>query len=640
MRSTEPSDPELLAEWLEHHHEPAFRLLVTRYAVLVHMTAKRTSGDDSITAEATQLTFIALAQKAKSLATCASLGGWLHRTAMMQAKNLLRKSSRETRKRQLAAMETHTPSHDETWREMQPVLDESLAALSDKDREALLLRFYRSLTIREVAATLGIATEAAQKRIDRATERLRGKLLRRGVQTGGSLSAAMLAGFSADAQAALPVSILTSKAIASSTASAGAFVSTATFLTATALKTTSIVPPLVALTVAISWIGIQRHSIAQAETERRVMLDRLADNLGNVASPGMRSQTIETLWPINWKEMASRFDDGFTRRQFRRQMEKMSATELMRSLHEIASIDLSQIERLVLEDMIMSQLVRKDPQSALTGFIDQIGDGGPLGRLLPSALGQWMREEPEMAGAWFDAQIAAGRFDSRRLDGSDAIQTSFEAHSIAALLDSDPVAAGKRLEALTEKNRADAMRFAGTLKEMVAPRAFVELARKHLTESAQAAAISSQAQKLVQGNDYNHVTEFLDDIAATPTERAAAVKSSVSKGVSNVVTERRFTAVDLISIRNWVTAQAPELIAEVTGETLGIVSIQQSPQMEFTGIADLVHQYHEAGDGDALLIHFLDHAHAKDETQRKLCWRLAEMISVENRRAEFLQKFK
>jgi hypothetical protein len=102
------------------------------------------------------------------------------------------------------------------------------------------------------------------------------------------------------------------------------FASAATFLTTTAPKATTFVPPLVALTVAMSWIGSQRHSIAQVETESRVMRDRLAENLGIVASPGMPGQTIKTMWPIDWKERVSRFDDGFTRRQFRKQMEKMT----------------------------------------------------------------------------------------------------------------------------------------------------------------------------------------------------------------------------------------------------------------------------------------------------------------------------
>ena len=239
MHTTGPSDADFLAEWLRDHREPAFHALVARYAGLVHMAAKRTTGDESLAAEASQLTFILLARKARSLASRHSLAGWLHLTAVMQAKNLLRQNRREIRKRHLllTAIDTE-PSHasNNAWTEMQPVLDEALASLSESDREALLLRFYRSLTIREIAATLGIATDAAQKRIDRATDRLRGKLARRGVEASGSLSAAMLGGFAVDAQAAmLPASIIATKAIAAGTAGSG--VLSTSFLTAAAMKT-------------------------------------------------------------------------------------------------------------------------------------------------------------------------------------------------------------------------------------------------------------------------------------------------------------------------------------------------------------------------------------------------------------------
>jgi RNA polymerase sigma factor (sigma-70 family) len=219
MPPSGPPDAELLADWLLRHRDPAFHALVARYAGLVHMAAKRTCGDDTLAAEASQLTFITLARKAKSLASRSSLAGWLHLTAVMQAKNLLRHHQRENRKRQHLRTHMETDSQAapaDAWQRMQPVLDEALAALSSSDREALLLRFYRSLSVREIAASLGIATDAAQKRLDRATDRLRVQLARRGCQIGGSLGAAMLAGFSADAQAALPASILASKALAAS----------------------------------------------------------------------------------------------------------------------------------------------------------------------------------------------------------------------------------------------------------------------------------------------------------------------------------------------------------------------------------------------------------------------------------------
>ena len=60
-----PSDAELLADWLRHKREPAFQAIVARYAGLVHTAAKRSCGDETLTAEASQLAFILLARKAK-----------------------------------------------------------------------------------------------------------------------------------------------------------------------------------------------------------------------------------------------------------------------------------------------------------------------------------------------------------------------------------------------------------------------------------------------------------------------------------------------------------------------------------------------------------------------------------------------
>ncbi len=221
------SDAELLSGWLDHQREAAFHALVDRYAGLVHMAARRTCGDESLAGEASQLAFITLARKARSLTGRGSLAGWLHATAILQARNLLRQRNREIRK--LHILRTHMENQPQAspaadWQRIQPVLDEALAALSSKDRETLLLRFYRSLSVREIGTSLGIATDAAQKRLDRATEKLRGQLTRRGCQVGGSLAAVMLAGFATDAKAAaLPSSsLLASNAIAATASTSGA----------------------------------------------------------------------------------------------------------------------------------------------------------------------------------------------------------------------------------------------------------------------------------------------------------------------------------------------------------------------------------------------------------------------------------
>ena len=64
------------------------------------------------------------------------------------------------------------------------MLDEAVAKLGAADREAVLLRFYQGLSVSELAAAIGTGEEAAKKRVQRAVERLRGVLAKKGVVAG------------------------------------------------------------------------------------------------------------------------------------------------------------------------------------------------------------------------------------------------------------------------------------------------------------------------------------------------------------------------------------------------------------------------------------------------------------------------
>ena len=252
MTGNDSSDDVLLKHWLATRSEAAFRALVGRYAGLVHMAAMRSCGDASLAAEVSQNTFIALAEKAGALASRKSLAGWLHLTAVMQAKNLHRKQMRDTRKVERFRQQMNPPAPEQAtidWGRLSPLLDEALATLPAKDREALLLRFYRSLSIQAVAATLGIAHAAAQKRVNRATERLRRIFERKGVQTSGSLGAVMAAGFRTDAQAAqVLIDTLAHKAIAASAAGTTAALTTTTIIILMKKKATIAAGTLLLLT--------------------------------------------------------------------------------------------------------------------------------------------------------------------------------------------------------------------------------------------------------------------------------------------------------------------------------------------------------------------------------------------------------
>jgi hypothetical protein len=73
-------------------------------------------------------------------------------------------------------------------------VDECLSTIRTPDQRAILLRFYEQKSWREVGAALGLNDNAARVRVDRALEKLKAQLNRRGVNsTTSGLSAMLLA---------------------------------------------------------------------------------------------------------------------------------------------------------------------------------------------------------------------------------------------------------------------------------------------------------------------------------------------------------------------------------------------------------------------------------------------------------------
>jgi RNA polymerase sigma factor (sigma-70 family) len=180
------TDAQLVREFAASGAEEAFAELVRRHAGLVRAAALRQTNDAHLADEVTQAVFLLLARKAGSLSPKVVLLGWLMQAARFAANDLLR-AERRRRQRENAAFQMNTiapDTNDESarlWERVAPVLDDSLARLREADRSALLLRFFRNCSLAEVGTALGIAEEAARKRVGRALEKLREELQRRGV---------------------------------------------------------------------------------------------------------------------------------------------------------------------------------------------------------------------------------------------------------------------------------------------------------------------------------------------------------------------------------------------------------------------------------------------------------------------------
>ena len=228
------SDAALLRQYAGQEDEAAFREIVVRHTDLVYASALRQVGVPDLARDIAQSVFTDLARKAPSLAGAlpenASLVGWLYRGARFAALNQLR-DDRRRQARERQAMQHFDPASDTApeWDQVQPVLDEAMADLSDEDRDALLLRFFKSYDFRAIGAAFGVSDDAAQKRVTRALERLRTHLTSRGVTT---TAAALSAVISTNAVPLAPAGLA---ATLSTSALAGTTI--ATTATATAVKT-------------------------------------------------------------------------------------------------------------------------------------------------------------------------------------------------------------------------------------------------------------------------------------------------------------------------------------------------------------------------------------------------------------------
>jgi len=180
-----PTDAELLQRYARNRDERAFTELVQRHVGVVYGAAlRRTGGRAHLAEEITQKIFTDLARKAAVLSHHPALTGWLHRSTRYAAIDALRNEQRGQRLAQaLHVMTAQMPDSDSSieWERLRPVLDEALDDLKDADRAAMLLRYFEGLSFAEVGARLHLSENAARMRTERALEKLRVHLSRRGV---------------------------------------------------------------------------------------------------------------------------------------------------------------------------------------------------------------------------------------------------------------------------------------------------------------------------------------------------------------------------------------------------------------------------------------------------------------------------
>lgn len=194
-------DLELLSEFATRNSEAAFSALVSRHLNLVYSAARRLVRDQELAEEITQAVFLVLARKAKTIRRGTVLAGWLFRTTKFTAANARRRELRRRHYEQQAMQNTFDSSSDpeHAWECIAPLLDEALAVLGEKDRNAILLRFFENKSFREIGAMLNTTDDNAQKRVSRALDKMRECFLQRGHAIPAAVLATLLVSHSMQA---------------------------------------------------------------------------------------------------------------------------------------------------------------------------------------------------------------------------------------------------------------------------------------------------------------------------------------------------------------------------------------------------------------------------------------------------------
>ncbi len=278
---------EFLRAFVEQGSESAFAELVRLRVSLVYFAALRQLGGDAHRAEdVTQVVFSTLASKAPSLIARTNLAGWLHTTTRYAAATARRADFVRKKYEEKAAVmpdENQPSSPDVQWERLRPLIDDVLQELDNRDREALLLRFFDDLSFADLAQTIGVSEDGARMRVNRALDRLHSRLSARGLTSAtGALAAALSTQAGVQAPPALASAAIQTTAVhlaAATTPASGVFFTA--FMCAA--KSTSVAiaasTAVVLLGTAWLWREHRRIEVLQSDIMAQTRLSAELDGL-------------------------------------------------------------------------------------------------------------------------------------------------------------------------------------------------------------------------------------------------------------------------------------------------------------------------------------------------------------------------
>jgi HlyD family secretion protein len=195
------TDAQLLERWIGQRDPAAFELLMWRHGPMVLNTCRRLLLRREDVEDAFQATFLVLLRKAASIRRREALAAWLHRVACRIAGRARTSEVRRSRREQPltdAAIDPHID--DPSVRDLYAVVEEEIECLPANYRRAVILCCLQGKSQEEAARILDRPRGTVSSWLTRGRERLRQRLLRRGIV----VSTAGLAALSPPAARFLP----------------------------------------------------------------------------------------------------------------------------------------------------------------------------------------------------------------------------------------------------------------------------------------------------------------------------------------------------------------------------------------------------------------------------------------------------
>ncbi|MGD0769071.1 MAG: sigma-70 family RNA polymerase sigma factor [Tepidisphaeraceae bacterium] len=186
-----------LKEYIQTGSADAFRQIVETQIDSVYSQCLRKLHNVAQAEDVAQVVFATLAQKAARLPAGVVLEGWLFTTTRFCCANAQRAAGRRSAAEQRAAIMRNeavatAASEKAASLETEELLDDAIAHLGERDRNAVLLRFFGGRSLREVGQVMGVSEDAARQRVFRAIERLRDYFRSKGITADSATISASL----------------------------------------------------------------------------------------------------------------------------------------------------------------------------------------------------------------------------------------------------------------------------------------------------------------------------------------------------------------------------------------------------------------------------------------------------------------